>query len=38
MADLDPTFVQQVLDNAQRERETDYNITARRMISGELLK
>ena len=38
MTNVDPTLEQQVLHVAQRQRETDIQITARRMTSGEELE
>jgi hypothetical protein len=38
VADLDAAFVQHVLDALQRRREPNDGITARRMISGLVLK
>jgi hypothetical protein len=38
MADLDPTCVQQTFDVAKQQREPHVIITARQMISGEVLK
>ena len=38
MTDLDPSFGQEILDVAQRQRVSTYIITTRRMTSGQLLK
>ena len=38
MADVDPALGQEILDVAQRQRYFTYISTARRIISGELLK
>jgi hypothetical protein len=38
MPDIDAAFVEQVLDVPKRERKAMYIITAKRIISGEVLK
>ena len=38
MADIDPSFMKQVLDLPQRQGKRIYIITARRITSGDVLK
>ncbi len=38
MAHIDASLMQQIFDIPKRERETDVHITAKRMISGLVLK